>query len=145
MPTHHKCPGFSETGVRDLLKSLSRFTEIRNQTALTEAVGGESGRLRVILNPLVGARYAVEAEEGRWLLARDPDRTRLFDLWRTLDQHAGAPAAEMLGDTAWARRLHELLDEVEAHSCGVMEVSLRELLSPPPAAGRGAAHLRPVE
>lgn len=117
------------------------------QETLTEAIGGESNRLRRILEPLVRARYAVEAEDGHWLLARDLEQATLFDIWCMLDLHAGAPGLEASDNGAWTLRLHEVLEDMEAHNRGMMGLTLRELLAPAPDAhaGRGAAQLRPVD
>ena len=117
-----------------------------DRESLTDAVGGESGRLRRVLDPLVRERYAVEAEDGSWLLARDLAQTTLYDLCRSLGMNADIPPIEDLREGGWTHRIHGLLEDMDAHNRAVLGVTLGDLFAPTElSAARAQALLRPVD
>ena len=132
--------------ILSILQVSQREGRSVDRESLTDAVGGESGRLRRILEPLVRERYTVEAEDGRWLLARDLALTTLYDLSRALGMHTDVPTIEDLRDGAWTHRLHDLLEDMDSHNRGVLGMALRDLLAPADTrATRTPAQLRPVD
>lgn len=116
----------------------SRGISRRDLLALTGA-GGEA--LHGVLHLLVQARFVARFNDGRYMLARDPDVVTLYDLVRTLDLRL-APEEGEAARTPWQDVLLRRLMTSDEAERNCLDLTLRELFSagdaPQPRSARAA-------
>lgn len=72
----------------------------------------EEDNMLTLLDALVAGRLVRRSDRGEWLLARDPGRIRLLDVYRICRTYLPSAPEELVKGDAWDDRLREALEHV---------------------------------
>jgi membrane protein len=102
--------------------------------ALQRDVGVGADLLDSVIESLLHSGFIARAASGGWLLARDLEHARLYDLFEVLGFSLGRLPSPMAGDHVWHKRFLAAIDKLEAANRDALASNLRALLAPEPTA-----------
>ncbi len=134
--TKHARPGQRLGLALAILAALKAASRNGDSLTIEDLLQGASGDpttdpefLAPVLNALSGDRYITRtSNEEKWILARDLDRTTLYDLHRSLGLDTRLDGKG--GGGEWRARAGKLLTSVDAAQSDLMKVSLNDLVTP---------------
>src|SRR5437016_3020634 len=119
--------GLSLALIAALVRAQKRG-EARSTAALAEELGVATTVIDEHIKPLAEAGFAAHRQDGRWVLAWNPETATLHDLYKALRfPLAGRWDEQVLA--SWQRQVAPAMDRIVRSEAAAMQVSIAELLA----------------